>query len=406
MTFSMQDATQVGLRIGLKRFNRRVALFAVAFVVTVLFFVGLARSAYAETDSASRTGKHVLTVYDNGAELGILTEADTLREALEAEGIEIGANDVTEPALDDELVASAYDVNIFRARPVSIHDGTTVTKVMTPYRSVSQIAKQADITLQKEDIATLETHGDVASAGAVERLVIDRAVEVSLLFYGERQKVFTRAATVGELLDEKDIEMTSSDRISPSVSTVLRDGMTIDLWREGKQTLTREEVAKFSVREVQDANREVGYRKVETPGQDGKKLVTYEIVVKNGQEVSKKAIKTVMIDEPKEQVEIVGAKVAGPEEIVAKIRSAATSKGIDAQRVLLIAQCESGFNPRADSGYYKGIFQHDPNYWAARAERYGFGGASYYDVDAQIGVSTSMMAEGGWTHWGCDPGPQ
>ena len=115
-------------------------------------------------------------------------------------------------------------------------------------------------------------------------------------------------------------------------------------------------------------------------------------------------IQSVTILEAKEQVERVGTKrppVAGPAEIISKINAASAAKGIDGNRVAAIAKCESGFNPYADSGYYKGLFQHDPNYWPARASKYGYSGASIFDVDAQIGVSTSMMAEGGWSHWGC-----
>ena len=88
--------------------------------------------------------------------------------------------------------------------------------------------------------------------------------------------------------------------------------MTIELWREGKQTVTVEEEVDFEIEKVQDANREVGYREVKTPGVKGKRNATYEIEMKNGQEASRTEIASVTIEEPKKQVEIIGAKLPTP----------------------------------------------------------------------------------------------
>ena len=372
----------------------------------MLLLVVSTRVAATPVDEASRSGRHVLTIHDGASEKGIFTEADTLGEALKEAGVVLDSNDVTEPHLDEKLVAATYEVNIYRARPVVIVDGQRRTKVLTPYQTAKQIAEQAGIQLHDEDRAQLGVSDNIMRDGALQTLTIARATPFSFVFYGKVIPSYTMASTVGEMLAQKNIELKDHDRLSVDKAKPITAGMKVELWREGKQVVTREETANFSVRQIKDANQPFGYRKVQTPGVKGEKVVTYELVVKNGKEVSKRAIKTVVTKQPKEQVEVVGAKVEGPEAIIAKIRAAAAAKGIDAQRVLMIARCESGFNPRADSGYYKGIFQHDPNYWAGRAAKYGYGGASYFDVDAQIGVSTSMMAGGGWSHWGCDPGPQ
>jgi resuscitation-promoting factor RpfB len=228
-----------------------------------------------------------------------------------------------------------------------------------------------------------------------------------LTLYGKTETVYTQSATVGEFMQEKDITLGKDDDMSLPQSTAITANMQLSIWRNGKQTITQEEDVAFETQTIRDANREIGYRQVETPGKAGKKMVTYEIIMQNGKEVSRVEVQSVVTKQPIKQVETVGSKrppVAGPAEILNKINAASARLGIDANRVATIAKCESGFNPNADSGYYKGIFQHDPNYWPARASRYGFAGASIFDVDAQIGVSTQMMAGGGWSHWGCDPG--
>ena len=393
------------LSIHRQRYFRLFITIGCALIVALLLIVSTRVNA-APANDVSRSGRHVLTIHDGASEKGIFTEADTLGEALKEAGVVIDDNDVTEPHLDEKLVAPTYEVNVYRARPVVIIDGQRRTKVLTPYQTAKQVVEQAGMELYDEDQAQFGVSDNIMRDGALQTLTITRATPFTFVFYGKVIPSHTMAATVGEMLAQKKIELKENDRLSVAPSIAITKGMRVELWREGKQVVTREETADYPVRQIKDANQPFGYRKVQTPGVKGEKVVTYEVVIKNGKEVSKKAIKTVVTKQPKEQVEVIGSKVEGPEEIMAKIRSAAAAKGIDTQRVLMIARCESGFNPRADSGQYKGLFQQDKDFWAGRAAKYGYAGASYFDVDAQIGVSTTMMAGGGWSHWGCDPGPQ
>src|SRR5690606_4896763 len=85
-------------------------------------------------------------------------------------------------------------------------------------------------------------------------------------------------------------------------------GMTVELWREGIQTVTEEEVVKFKTESIQDADREIGFKEVVTPGVNGKRTVTYEVEMKNGVEVSRKEIQSIVLTEPVTQVERVGIK--------------------------------------------------------------------------------------------------
>jgi hypothetical protein len=88
--------------------------------------------------------------------------------------------------------------------------------------------------------------------------------------------------------------------------------MTLSIWRNGKQTKTVKEKIDFETELIQDTDRAVGYRKVDKPGVAGEKMVTYEIVMRDGREVSRKVIQTVVTKKPKEQVETIGAKMPTP----------------------------------------------------------------------------------------------
>jgi resuscitation-promoting factor RpfB len=294
--------------IGQKTSNARVRVVALFFLTVLSVSVFLVTYVQAASEPAPRFGQRLITLHDRGRDRGILTYATTLRQALEEASIHLDPNDTVEPGLDQVLAASNYDVNIYRARPVTIVDGSMRKKIMSPHQTADQIAKQADIDLQKEDITTITANTDMVSQGAGVQLTIDRAIPLNLVLYGEKTTVYTHTKTVAQLLKEKEIILAATDTISVPLDTPITKGMTIEIWRNGIQTITVEEDIDFPVEQQKDPDRFVGYREIETPGEKGTKKVTYEINRQNGQEVGRKEIQSITTKEPKKQVEIVGTK--------------------------------------------------------------------------------------------------
>ena len=280
-------------------------------LVTSLALVNLTL-AQAE-EPVANADEHVVSIYDRGEERVIVTKARNIRGALKAANIELQEKqDVVEPGLDTELVASKYNVNIFRARPVTIVDGTVRQRVTTAHQTPEQIAKTAGITLHKEDTVALSGANDLLVDGADTVMKIDRATPIQLTLYGKKAVVRTHVATVAELLKEKGITLSKDDTLSVAPNTKLSANLSVEVWRNGVQTVTQEEDIAFPVEKIQDANREMSYREVKEAGEAGKKNVTYEIEMRNGQEVSRKEIASVTTKEPKRQVEVVGAKLPTP----------------------------------------------------------------------------------------------
>ena len=366
--------------------KRWISLFGALFVALLLVLGASVAQAKAEDEQTA--GKHVLTVYDGGVERGILTSADTLGEALEESGVVLSENDVTEPGLDEKLVAGNYRVNIYRARPVVVIDGEISTKIMSPYRSVDQIAEQANIELRDEDEAelmasTLSMLGD----GALERMVIDRATPFKLVLYGKKIDAYTQATTVEDMLEQKDIKLGKKDKLSLPLDRKIVAGMTVEIYRDGKQTITVEEVVKKPIREIHDANREVGYRQVKTPGKDGTKQVTYEVHMQNGKEVKRQKIASVVTKHPVEEVVIVGTK---------NNYSGSLNEWLRALRT-----CESGGNYQTNSGNgFYGAYQFMPSTWNSIASKIGRNDlvgvlpsdANPADQDMMIVANTNMTA--------------
>lgn len=352
-----------------------------AIIIGLVSFLLMTRVSAAD-DHQPRKGR-LVTVHDRGQDRVILTDAHTIKDALGEAGIHLDDNDTVEPAIDEKLVANSYYVNIYRARPVIVVDGAIREKIMTPYQTADKIAADAGLTLHDEDKTTLKPTEDIISQGAGLELKIDRATPFSLVLYGKKTDSYTQATTVADMLKAKNIKLGANDTLSLDKNTPITAGMTVEIWRNGKQTVTEEQPIAFETEKIKDVDREVGYREVKTLGVNGKKSVTYEIEMKNGQELARKEIQVVVLEQPKKQVEIVGSKLSN------------TFSGSFAEALARLRSCEGKYTSNTGNGYY-GAYQFDKQTWG------GYGGyavASDAPPAVQDEKAWLTYQRRGWQPW-------
>ena len=372
------------IRLQAKHYSKKITFVSGAILMLVggLFFVNQALAD--ATKPAAKAGEKLVTIYDRGAEKTIVTKARTIREALKLAKFSIDERqDVVEPSLDSEMVAEKYNINIFRARPITIVDGNKRLKITTAEQTPALIAKVAGIEVFEEDKTTLSNSDNMAVDGANMVMKIDRASMVNFVLYGKESVIRTHAKTVGELLKEKNIDPKKDDTLSVDRSAKIIPGMKIELWRNGKQTITAEEDVKFEVEKVQDANRDSGYREVKQVGENGKKNVTYEIEMKNGVEVSRKEIASVVTKDPKKQIEIVGTK------------SSTSFSGSFSEALARLRSCEGSYTSNTGNGYY-GAYQFDKRTWGNYG---GYELASDAPAAVQDEKAWQTYKARGWQPW-------
>lgn len=358
-------------------------------VAGMVVLVGIGLWRIPSVHAASRqpgSGEHIITLHEGTAKRGFYTKATTLRDALREANVRLDDKDRTEPELDTPLESASYEVNIYRARPVVIRDGGADTKLITAYRTGKQIAEQAGIPLHDEDQAVLARSRDIIADGAAEVMAIRRATPFKLVFYGKTIQAYTMEKTVGAMLKAKKITLGADDTLSVPASAPLTAGMTVELWRNGKQTVTVEEEVDFKTEEIKDADRERGKKEVKTEGKKGKKAVTYEIIMKNGREESRKQLSSVVTQEPVNRVEIVGTKKKSVD---------TTFSGDFAGALAKLRSCEGGYTSNTGNGYY-GAYQFDIKTWG------GFGGyanAAEAPPEVQDQKAWETYQRRGWQPW-------
>ncbi|HEU0266190.1 MAG TPA: ubiquitin-like domain-containing protein [Candidatus Saccharimonadaceae bacterium] len=337
---------QKPLKFHESRFSAKsLGIFAGSFIAVILS-ITIAISVHAAAVSSNPTdGQSLITIHDNGTTHAIMTRDSTLGAALRDAGVTTASQDLVEPSLTTKLTVSNYDVNIYRARPVTIVDGSVKKDVMSPYRTADQIVEHAGMTLHDEDRTTLVPNSHIAADGPGLTLTIDRATPFTLELYGQKVAAYTQGKTVADMIKEKGIHLAPSDTVSLPLTTPIIAGMTVEIWREGVNTVTNQEPIPFSTQEIQNADEPIGYKQIQTPGKNGAKMVTYQINMQHGQQVSKTQIQSVVIAQPVTEVEVVGTKLQLPPGSHSDWMSAAGISSSDYGYVNYIVSHEGGWNP-------------------------------------------------------------
>lgn len=327
--------------------------------------------------------ERVISIFHDGAEKTVVTDATTVEGVLQRAGIVLGQHDAVEPTLTTELSAPSYNINIYRARPVTIVDGGKKYTVSSPYTSPRTIAKAAGVQLQDEDLLDLTRSNDLMGDGVGLKLTIDRATPVTLVLYGVQKDVYTQSPSIGDFLQEKGIVLGQEDGMNIALNAPVGPGVKIEVWRNGVQTQTLEQDVAFATETIRATDKPVGFKEVKEPGKVGKKLVTFEIEMRNGAELSRKEIQSVVTQQATKQVEIIGVQ--------------ASFTGAFQDALARLRMCEAGgkYDRNSGNGYY-GAYQYDISTWA---NYQGYPRADLAPPEVQDQKVYETYKRRGWQPW-------
>jgi uncharacterized protein YabE (DUF348 family) len=314
-----------------------IVTFLVLFFVTIAGFI----SFNAQTIGASDT--HIVSVSINGKQQVIPTRAKTVSDLLKRINVEIYEQDRVEPALDTPIIEDNFQVNVYRARPVTIIDGQKKIVTLSAEPTPRDVALASGVKLYPEDRVSVAEPEDILSGGALaEKVLVDRAVPIKLNLYGVNYDIRTHAKTISALVKEQNINAKEAT-IFPTLDTKISANSVVFVTDPGKQiTLVEEQIPQGEQR-IDDYNLLFGQTQVRDPGQPGKKVVVYEIA-KNG---SRKSLQEVVVVQPVARVIARGRKI-NTATIGAEKTSLMASAGIAAKdygAADYIVSHESGWKP-------------------------------------------------------------
>lgn len=189
-----------------------------------------------------------LTIIDDGARSTIMTNADTIGDALAAAGVSLYPTDQVKPALET--------------------------------------APSADMTVH-----------------------IKRALPVTLLVDGLTIEARTNAAQVGDALIELNAPLFGLDYVLPSAETDVHANMTIEIVRVTEEIVAESAPIDFKVVTQLDAGLRLDDVAVRQEGRAGAEETRYRVRYENGVEVERELIETVVVKAPIDKIVAYGSKV-------------------------------------------------------------------------------------------------
>ncbi|MBC2682021.1 DUF348 domain-containing protein [Corynebacterium sp. 4HC-13] len=326
-----------------------------------------------------------VTVDVNGDIIQASTMSGDVEGALKSAGVDLGDRDIVTPALSDKI-SDEDTITIRSTRQVSVIVDGQQEKIDTTALTVGDLLKQ--LGRDTKDAALSSQVNDEIPLDGMD-LEITTKKNFTMNDGGEEKNLSLAAKTVGDIFKMTGKKLGKEDRVTPDVTTPVKDGMHIDVFRvtHEEQKQTRDVPA--PVRKIENPNAPAGEETVVEPGANGKENVTYRVRKENGVEVGREVTNAVQTVKPVQRVVSVGTKP------VQTAPSVANGSVWDQ-----LAQCESGGNwaINTGNGFYGGL-QFTQQSWE------GFGGTQYApraDLatrEQQIAVAEKIQASQGWGAW-------
>ena len=326
----------------------------------------------------------------NGETTELTTLSRDVAGALDAAGVVVDDADLVYPAPSEALTKGAT-ITVRTAKPVAVVIDGEETEVTSTALTVNDLIGELDDVRPSAKIAE---SGDTRLTDGM-RLDITTPKIVALTEGGKVVYTEVAAATVGELLDARGIELGEHDRVTPSPDTALRTNAQVTVERVEITEETRTESFEAPVEYVDDPESLEGSENVLVAAVPGTREVTTRITTVNGVESARESISETELT-PATAARISRGTKAAP----AAATSAAAPAVAGGSVWDTLAQCESGGNWSINTGNgYHGGLQFSASTWAA------YGGTAYAPTanlatrEQQIAIAERTQASQGWGAW-------
>jgi resuscitation-promoting factor RpfB len=122
----------------------------------------------------------------------------------------------------------------------------------------------------------------------------------------ERTYEYSFPVTVGEFLQDAEIELGELDRVEPERFTQIRDGMRVTVVRVSEQTECQEQEIPYQTRRVLNEGLAPGEELLGQAGLNGAEEICYRVLIEDGMRRNPVEISRVVLSEPQAEVIYVG----------------------------------------------------------------------------------------------------
>ncbi|MBE6053440.1 MAG: DUF348 domain-containing protein [Clostridium sartagoforme] len=209
------------------------------------------------------------------------------------------------------VVISVTFVNMRKTLTMKI-DGKEETFV-TYKRTVKDVLDKQGVIVNPKDKIQPALNSDVSEGDTIS---IKRAVSVELTVGDNKIKIDTAENTIEDMLETQKEELKDQgiefnegvDEITPALDTEITSDLQINLVKVEIKKQLASEAIDFDVVLEEDSNLDSGLEEVKQEGTTGEKEVVYEVLYKNGKEVSKTVKSSKVVVEPVNKIVAQGTR--------------------------------------------------------------------------------------------------
>jgi resuscitation-promoting factor RpfB len=345
----------------------------------------LGAGALAVTGFFSLTNTVTLTV--DGEASTVFTTADDVSGLLERKNLDTGPRDLVVPG-PDSVLTDGSQVEIAFARPIDLSVDGERDRIWTTALSVDELL--SEIGVRSGAQTSVSRSAGIGRDGLA--IVVSTPKDVTITVVGadtSTRTVTTTAITAGEAVREAGVRPGPGGRIVGGADAAITDGDTIRVRRAWTETRTEtvEVAAKTVVR--QDASRYEGESVVTQAGSPGTATQTVRLSYLGTARTDREVVSRTVTAKPVDRVVLEGTK---PRPVAPPVAAGPWDA---------LAQCESGGNwsINTGNGYYGGL-QFSAGTWLA------YGGGQYAPTanlasrEQQIAIASKVRdARGGYGDW-------
>ncbi|MEN0657866.1 ubiquitin-like domain-containing protein [Caldifermentibacillus hisashii] len=276
-------------------FRRNKALILIASFLVIASLTGL--FIYQGT-------KKNVSLTLNGNKKEIKTHAETVHELLGELKINYKKQDYLSPSVNAK-VKDNMQIVWKPACMVILKLNGEEKKVWTTTKTVKEFLAESEIAIKEQDQLSVPLEAKIKQGLIIN---LDTAFQVVVNDGGEERTVWSTSTTVADFLEQQGIKLNELDRVEPGLDQMIGENVPINIVRVEKVTDVVEEPLEFATVTQKDSNLESGKQQVVQEGKTGKVQKTYEVILENGQEVSKTLISENMMENATDKIVAVGTK--------------------------------------------------------------------------------------------------
>ena len=204
-----------------------------------------------------------------------------------------------------EVLAANFDFSSEKVVEV-IRSNSLTSRVKTKAKTVGEFLQEAQIDLHEGDLVYPGPETEIKGG---LRIIINQPLTVRIKVDGQTLTKRVWGQTVKEVLQESGVKLNPGDFINPNPESLCADNQLIIVKRIKEKEITETKAIEFEKIVRKDKKLPWRTEKIKQKGKEGVKELKYLVTYEDGKEINRKLLSSKVVKEPVPEIKVVGTKI-------------------------------------------------------------------------------------------------